>query len=259
MLCHRVRRHPSVHSGRIAVAAAFAWLASLGICTQARAQTWQPPPAPSARPAPPPAKGFQLAVRTGWTWPFGSASAASGDNLASRYSSQFPLILDLGFKPKNWLLLGVYMGFSLGTDGNDARVSGLCNDRDNDLNNDISCSSGSLRAGLQAQFHVSADARWNPWFGYGIGYEAAWQTIRDTPRGRTESTTASGMEVARLSSGLDCRMTRVLGIGPFAELALGRFTSTRTDVNNETRYDGPIPDRAAHVWLTVGLRTVLFP
>ncbi|NLE85499.1 MAG: hypothetical protein GX607_03780 [Myxococcales bacterium] len=190
-------------------------------------------------------------------FPAGRASGAPGDHLATRYSWQVPLTVDLGYKPIPQLYLGAYFGFSLGAEGNQAQVESWCVDDDNDLENDIACSSHTLRAGLAVQYHLAPGAHWNPWVGYGIGVEAASQSISDRPRGRSESTTSRGVTFAALSAGADLR--HVLGFGPYGQVAIGRFNSTRTEINDVERFDGSIDDRALHYWLELGLRMVLRP
>ena len=50
-----------------------------------------------------------------------------------------------------------------------------------------------------------------------------------------------------------------LGVGPFAEVAIGRFNSTHTVIDNEDVFEGAIDDRAIHYWMTIGVRMVINP
>jgi hypothetical protein len=216
-------------------------------------------PAPEQRSAPPAARGFQMALRFGLNAPFGNATAASGDTEGARYSDQFPLFFDLGAKLSDRVYVGGVFGFAIGTNGSDDRVESLCVDRSNDLNNDIVCTSTSVFAGVEAQYHFAPAARWNPWLGYGVGWEWANETIDDNVVGRSESTTASGFDFARLTGGVDWRAAKAFGLGPFLTFALGSNSSTRTDVNNAQTYDGAVSSPAIHGWVMFGLRLVLFP
>lgn len=203
--------------------------------------------------------GFQMDMRVGWSVPSGRASGASGDTLAGRYSAQVPLIFDLGAKVSPKVFVGGYLHFGLGTNGNDARVDRQCTDRDNNLDNNIKCGAFGFHIGLLAQYSFSPAAKVDPWLGYGIGFETGTQSIEDTVAGRTEQTTSSGLEFARLTGGVDFRLVKAFGIGPFLSADFGRFTHTRTDVNGEATYDGNVPAPAVHWWITLGARFVLFP
>jgi hypothetical protein len=86
----------------------------------------------------------------------------------------------------------------------------------------------------------------------------ASETISDEGRYR-ETSTASGIELARLSGGLDFRVKRGFGLGPFALLSIGRFGNQRTEIKNVVSHSGSIDDPALHAWLCLGLRMVVFP
>ena len=213
---------------------------------------------PGAKPPPAPSTGFQMAFRTGLSFPMGDVSGAPGDSLGARYAWQVPLVFDIGAKIMPSVFLGAYLGFGFGAEGSDPAVEGLCDDDDDNLENDVSCSAITVRFGFQAQYHFMPGEKMNGWVGYGAGWEAATQTISDRTQGYTESTTAHGFTYAALSGGLDFR-TRVVGAGPYAEVALGRFTRQTTEVDNIEVGKGDISDPAWHAWISLGLRMVLFP
>jgi hypothetical protein len=247
-----------MHERPLAVAVCLASL-SFGGVRDARAAEAEPaerrvaaPPADAARPA---KTGFQAHFRSGVSIPAGRASGDPGDTLARRYAWQIPVAVDLGAKVTRSVFVGSYLQLGFGAEGSDAAVEALCDDDDRDFENDISCNAVSVRLGLEAQYHFEPAARMNPWLGYGIGFEAGIQSIRDTT-GYRENNTASGITWAQLSGGLDFRGP--IGIGPFAELALGRYTTTRTETSNEVSTN-EIEDRAWHVWTTLGLRMVVRP
>ncbi len=201
--------------------------------------------------------GFQGALRVGLMFPGGRATAAGRDLLGSRYSWQVPFTLDLGVKPIPNVFVGTYMGFSKGAEGNDTKIEGYCDDDDEDFENDIACDSYTLRIGLQVQYHALPDERWNPWIGYGFGFIAANQSIEDREKNRSEDTTVSGLTFAQISGGVDFRSA--LGVGPYGEVSIGRFNSTRTVIDNEDRFEGAIDERAIHYWLSIGVRLVVRP
>jgi hypothetical protein len=220
----------------------------------------QPAARPTVRNAAPLARtGFQLSLRLGWMFPAGDATGASGDSLPARFSGQLPLLIGLGAKVTPQLYVGSYLGGSFGSDGTDTRVDRACTDSDDDLRNDIACNSSTLRIGLEAQYHFLPAASVNPWIGYGIGPELATQSITDRVRARDETTTVTGWEFARLTFGVDFRLTRGFGAGPLLEGTFGEFTHSRTAINDRTTHSGSIPNTAVHSWVSLGLRFVLFP
>jgi hypothetical protein len=217
-----------------------------------------PPETKAADPdadGPPARTGFQAQFRTGVSIPGGLASGAPDDSLARRYAWQIPFAFDLGAKVTRSIYTGFYLHLGFGAEGSDAIVEDLCDDDDSDLENDVSCNVVTVRLGLDAQYHFEPASSMNPWVGYGIGFEAAVQSLRDTT-GYRENNTASGITWAQLSGGLDFRSA--VGIGPYAELALGRFTKTRTEVGNQVSTSN-IDDRAFHAWATLGFRLVVRP
>jgi hypothetical protein len=201
----------------------------------------------------------QFGIRTGLSFPIGRATGAAGDDLHARYSLQVPFVFDLGAKLSRAVYLGGYLGFGIGTNGTNDRVEQLCDDRDSNTRNDVECSAYSVRLGIEARYYLSPDESVDPWLSYGIGFEAAAEAINDHPRGRSEQTTVTGIEFARLGVGFDWRASRVFGLGPLLELALGRYGGTRTEVNGAQAFDGSIGDAAVHGWVTLGLRGVFFP
>ncbi len=200
-----------------------------------------------------------MALRLGGSAALGSASGAAGDDLGRRYSGQFSFAFDIGAKAWRHVFLGGYLLFGFGSEGSDDRVHNLCNDRDNNLQNDIACSVVAFRFGAEGAYYFAPDARVDPWLGYGIGFNLVSQNIDDRPSGRSETTTASGWDLAVLGAGVDFRLVKAFGLGPYAEAAVGRYTRTETSVNGTTTYNGGMPDPAVHAWLDVGLRVVLFP
>jgi hypothetical protein len=215
-------------------------------------------PAPKKE-APPAHTGFQMHLVTGVMVPFGTVSGAPGDDLGRRYAWQVPFEIGLGAKATEKLYIGGYMGFSVGAEGSDSRVEQACDDSDNNLDNEITCTTSTLRAGVEVRYFFTPAADSSPWLGYGIGFASAKETIHDRARGRKESTTASGYELARLGFGVDFRLSRVVGLGPTLVAAVGRYSHTRTEVNGDETFDGDLDDPRFHVWGTLGFRLVFFP
>lgn len=201
-----------------------------------------------------------MSSQVGLNFPFGNATTETGDSLASRYNWQWDLFLiGLGVKITENVYLGGYLDLTFGGKGNDPRVRAACRDRDSNLENDVSCGTYVMRAGLETRYSFTPASKADFWLGYGFGPVLAGQSIHDRVNGRRESTQVSGWEYARLSGGVVFRPTKALGLGPYVSGALGQFNKSRTRLNNETVFEGKIESRALHVWGSLGLRVVLFP
>lgn len=190
--------------------------------------------------------------------PFGAATGDRTDSLAGRYGWQWaPLELGLGAKVTDAVYVGAYLNLGVGGEGDDLRTERRCEAGD-DVDDDVSCSSTNVHVGVEARYTFAPAEDATGWIGYGIGITAATQTISDAGRYR-ESTTARGIDWARLSGGFDFRLVRGFGMGPFVIAHLGRYTHQRTEVRDIVTFSGDIDDPAFHCWLTLGLRMVIFP
>jgi hypothetical protein len=199
-----------------------------------------------------------LGFRFGLAFPVGDATGAPGDTLAARYAWQVPLALEAGVKIGPNVFVGGYFSYAFGAEGSDPFVEALCDDNDDDLENDIDCDASTMRLGLEVQYHFAPGEKLNPWIGYGAGYETSDETITDSQHGYTEHAIASGFTLAKLDAGLDLR-SKVVGAGPYLEVAIGQFTSATTEIGSVETASGDIPDAAWHAWLAVGFRMVVFP
>lgn len=196
--------------------------------------------APAAR------KGFQIGVRPGISVPFGSS--AKDQKMSDGPSAQFTLNADIGAKIIPQLFVGGYIGFGLG--GVAGKTSDAC-DKAN-----ISCASATIRLGVEAQYHILPARKMNPWVGLGIGWE--FTSIGGGDGNQRASTTVNGVELAHFMGGLDFRLSRVVGVGPFLDLSLGRYSNSSSDTGNTT-VSTDIKDKAVHGWFTLGARVLFFP
>ena len=106
-----------------------------------------------------------------------------------------------------------------------------------------------LHIGIEAQYHILPAGAVNPWIGYGLGWESL--SMSTSAGGVTRSSSISGFEFARLMGGVDFRVSRVFGVGPFVDLSMATYSSAS---NGAT-----INDTGTHEWLTLGARFVFFP
>ena len=231
---------------RCCTAAVAAFLVVLAPRAALAQQT--PDAAPQAPAAPPAHSGFQMAFRTGLGLPFGNTSGAPNDGYSQLVSAQVPLMLDIGGKLNPHFFLGGYLGLGFGGVGSD--LDAVC------APSSVTCVHASFRLGAQLQYNIAPAAKVNPWVGYGIGIEASG--VGAEADGNQVSTALAGFELARLMAGVDFRMGSGIGIGPFVDFTLGRYSSATFDdgFDNESV---DIQDKALHSWLTLGVRFVLFP
>jgi hypothetical protein len=190
--------------------------------------------------------GFQMALRTGYALPAGNATGEESGEMSELSAGQVPLIVELGGKVVPNLFLGGYLSLAAGPAGGQA--DDFCDDGDYD------CYVSGLRAGLEGHFQLAPHGNLNPWIGYGFGYESLTLTLVNEG-----SRTLSGPEYARVMAGLDFRLGRSFGLGPFLDVSLGKYTRYRDDLPGEDTTDGDIPRTGIHEWVSFGARFVFFP
>lgn len=202
-----------------------------------------------AQQTPPPRVGFQMAFRTGYSVPMGSimknAAGAGGElKMSDVTSGQVPIILDIGGKVIPELFIGGYFGLGFG--GTAGQVHDSCKAANE------SCLGVSAQLGIEAQYHILPAGSANPWLGYGIGFESL--ALSESHDNATQTTSFGGFQFARLSGGVDFRVNRGFGVGPFIEYSLGQYSSVHSGGQ-----DIDIQNKSGHQWLTFGVRFVLFP
>jgi hypothetical protein len=200
---------------------------------------------------PKPRVGFQMAIRTGYSVPMGdalgsdpAAARSAPAKLSDVSSGQIPVLVDIGTKVIHELFVGVYFGLGFGGAGG--------SDKDYCARNHADCQTIAFHFGIEAQYHILQAGAVNPWLGYGLGVETL--DLDRRINGVSRSQTFSGFEFARFMAGVDFRVQRVFGVGPFVDLSLASFS---TEGDGSTRIN--ITDTSTHAWLTLGARFVLFP
>ena len=201
---------------------------------------------------------MHIVALTALAFPFGAATGRRSDALSARYGWQWvPFEIGLGAKVIDELYVGAYLNVGVGAEGSDLITERHC-ESGNDIEDDVSCSSVTVHAGLEARYSFMPTESMNAWVGYGAGVTTASQHISDTGR-YDETSAARGIDFARLSGGLDFRFKRGFGLGPFALISVGRYSHERTTINNIVTFSGDIDDPALHTWVSVGMRMVIFP
>jgi hypothetical protein len=181
-----------------------------------------------------------MALRTGVAIPMGMAYSrnatvpvvpAGAASLGDVAGLQVPFILDIGGKPERHIFVGGYLGFGVGSSA--GAFSTACS----------SCGATTKIIGAEVYYSILPDDRVNPWIGYGLGY--SWLSAGS---GAPEID-LHGFDLARLTFGVDFRLSRTIGLGPYIDYTVGVYTYANGDIH----------ERAVHEWLTIGPRFVLLP
>jgi outer membrane protein len=197
------------------------------LATPSRAQEPQPAPRPV----------LELGLRTGLLLAFGADFRGLGPTASSRYQSFVPAELDLGFRFASGLFLGAY--FQYGAALGKSCATGA------------TCSAHLIRFGADAQFHLRPREPIDPWVGLGIGYDIG--TFSQAPAGVQTTNTLRGLELFHLQGGVGFRVAPALRIGPFLQLALGRYTAA-TASQGGFDLGADIQNQSLHELLTLGVR-----
>jgi hypothetical protein len=194
-----------------------------------------PPFAATAAPT-----GPEVALRAAYATPLGDVVR----DLAIRdvTSGGIPLWIDVGYRFTPKLYAGLYGSYGL-------LFTGTCG-----AGND--CSQHGVRVGGNLQFHLTPDARFDPWFGIGIGYE--WLTYSESNGLASQEATVRGLESVMLQGGVHVAVAPGLRLGPFAAVSLGTY-SDGSSAGVLGSSSGRLADTRPHFWLNFGLRAQFLP
>jgi hypothetical protein len=187
---------------------------------------------------------FHLGLRTGYSLPMGMAQSADtaagiGEVVLSELTSgAVPLVLDMGYRVIPNLMLGLY--------GQYGYV--LLKENDNGCPSGADCSAAQYRFGIEGRYDLTPEKSLRPWFGLGIGYEI----LRGSGSfsGFEFSRSYSGIELVNVQAGVDFSLSKNMALGPYAQLAIGRFSDRESDDplgGTSQDVDG------THEWLTLGV------
>ena len=184
--------------------------------------------------------GPEIALRTAYAVPLGEVVSDLG--IRDVTSGGIPVWIDVGYRFKPKLYAGLYGSYGF-------LFAGTCG-----AGND--CSQHDVRVGGDLQFHLTPDARFDPWFGIGIGYE--WLTYSEVRSTAGQEATVRGLESLMLQGGVHAAVAPGLRLGPFAAVSLGTYTdgSTSGILGSSS---GSLTDRRPHFWLTFGFRGAFNP
>ncbi len=233
--------------------------------TLSLATTDRPPAAPTpdkhvdqpAPPTPDTANGgirFELGARLGYGLPMGSADASTtlGDALGglAPFGVDGALVLPAGWSFGGYLAYGI---------ASVKRGGPFCPSVAS------SCSGHDIRVGVEVLYHFSVGGPGaDPWIGFGAGYEwLAYDLSAPTNTGGNATGTESvkGIELLNLQAGCSWRLAPTLGLGPFLQLSLGKYTDYSYSITSngvaQPEKSGSIDAPKMHEWLQLGVRGAL--
>jgi len=170
-------------------------------------------PGGSDRPPPAASRTWEIGFGLGYSQGVGDI----GDNaptLNDLTHAGGELQLNIGYRiDRNWMvgLYGSVGRYSLGSDTPDGSLA------------------WSGTAGVQANYHVIPDGRWDPWIGLGSGWHGYW--IQKHENG-TDS--RHGLDLARLQVGVDYRVSEVVSVSPYIGASATMFLTQQ--LNHETSF-----------------------
>lgn len=210
--------------------------------------------APPDRPAAPKtpiafdAKKLRFGLRFLYGVPMGDAEGAPGGRLARALGHQANLLVDLGREVTPAVTGGFYLGFGVGGAG--SAFERTC------AGDGARCNSVAFRLGFAVDVHPGADRRVSPRFGLGTGMVVEGSNV-ERGSGERVSVTYTGYELARLSAGLDVRVSKQLTLGPTVDFATAVYTSGEAAGGGAELAAAVAP--AVHHWLSFGVRLGVRP
>jgi hypothetical protein len=189
---------------------------------------------------------FGLGLRIGYGVPGGDLQ--KNDTYSSNLKSSTPFQLDAMFKTSTSTAAGIYLGYAVNTIAGPAKD--LCS------SGGLSCSSNTVRAGLQFTGELLDLGLVGLWGGVGTGYEAA--NFKASGPGSKIDAQYRGWEWATISVGADLKPLKLFSAGLYASYGFGQFTvySQKGDVGGFSidSAGGLGSEKATHNMFTIGLR-----
>jgi hypothetical protein len=152
--------------------------------------------------------------------------------------SHVPLQLDLGWRTGPFAV-GGYVAWGVGQ-----VPSRACAGAD--------CSASALHVGAQALYTLAPLGPGGivPWGGVGLGWERA--ALRRERLGSGTTWVYTGLE-AIFQAGADWQVAPRFAVGPFAQLALGRYGDMSLETSGASA-SADLAAKALHAWIHVGVR-----
>lgn len=186
---------------------------------------------------------IEFGARLGFGVPLGNRGRTPADatdaKLSDTATAIFPIWFDAGYRITPNIYLGASFQYAWGFVNNDMNPG--CDQSGN------SCSVSVKRLGANLLYHFSPAERFDPWLGFGIGYE--WADASFSTGALTISGSTQGYEFANLQAGGDFMASSSFRCGPFVSFSLDQYQSvsaggTTTDITN----------KSLHEWLLFGFK-----
>jgi hypothetical protein len=182
-------------------------------------------------------RGLQLALRTGFIFPFGDITKGilggqPGGSFSESYTGFIPIVAEAGWRIDPNVFVGVVVEYALGLVKSSAHtcMGGL-----------YSCSGSDLLIGVEGLYHFKPKTRLDPWAGVGTGYE--WL-------GSLDGTWVKGFQFINLHVGIDFPVASGFFVAPFLTFAVGKYSK----IGDFGSRDADISNTSLHELLTIGLR-----
>jgi len=175
-----------------------------------------------------PVKAFEINGSVGYTQGFGEI--ADGLNVNKVITAGLGTEVGLGYRIDQHWSVGAYGQY-------------------NQFDAQRSETARGLTAGLAVTYHILPFEHWDPWVQFGTGYRMLWEQAASNANVPTVMT--HGFEPARLTLGVDYRVSRDIALAPMAgvDLSVPRW---QTANGTTATIDDPRP--AAYVFAGMGVR-----
>jgi hypothetical protein len=218
------------------------------------AEIRSPPPRPPEIPFSPHGHaGLVFGISVGYSAPAGNTTSAAGDNLAATFGYQIPLSVDLGVNILPSLFLGAYGTFADGGPG--STLGAMCAQ--------YNCAESSFRGGLVIEYRLLPGRTFEPWIGYGAGYDVSAVTLGSVNQFGTAFQHSAnkwrGWDVAHIRAGLDFLTDPYSAAGVFIDVGIGQFSNEWSQAGSLPGVDVTITNPTLHQWWTFGARWTFMP
>jgi len=179
---------------------------------------------PAARPAD---NAFEITLGGGYAQGFGDIGAGQR-SLTDDSSAGGEVQLGLGWRINPNFMVGLYGSGSLHSTGDFTPGANIY----------------TATAGAQANYHFLPANDWDPWIGLGAGWRALWITQNGTD-------SRHGLDLARVTAGVDYRVNSQFAVSPYVGLGLTTFL-TQELVGQQKFGNVQSPD--VNVWVSAGIQ-----
>jgi outer membrane protein W len=183
--------------------------------------------------------GLQVAVRAGFSRPFGKMDDSVSSGLSDAFTGFVPLGVELGWRATPDLFVGLTGTYAFGLTKNCPANASSCSGRD-------------AAIGIEIRYYALPEERIAPWFGIGFGYE--WLSTSQTTTATTLVADAEGVEFVHGELGADFATPSSIQVGPYIRFALGQYRWAKSSGPAGITVPKEIPSKALHEFLTFGVR-----